>query len=148
MSVFDPRLIDICLEVSDKEDTIRKIARLYKEIGVIQDANLFYSKIMEREKSLSTGIGYGIAVPHLRDETVRELKAGIYLLDREIDYDSLDRKKVKLVVSFAIPAQGGNEYMKILQKVCKFLHDESNRRSVFSCPDRDSLLQTFRSLEK
>jgi len=148
MSVFDHRLVRTSLEVCDKEDTIRKIARLYEEIGTVRDANLFYTRIMEREKSLSTGIGYGIAVPHLRDETVRELKAGIYLLDREIDYDSLDRKRVKLVVSFAIPVQGGNEYMKILQKVCQFLHDENNRRLVFSCTDGDSLLKTFRSLEK
>jgi fructose-specific phosphotransferase system IIA component len=146
MNVIDPNLVKTNFQAANKEDCLRKIAQDYKRAEIITDADFFYHKLMEREKTLSTGIGYGIAIPHLRDESVRQLTIGIYLLDREIEFNSIDLKKVRLIVCFAIPSDSGNRYMKVLQKVSEFFRSESNRESTFRCEDKETLLKIFRRL--
>jgi mannitol/fructose-specific phosphotransferase system IIA component (Ntr-type) len=102
---------------------------------------------LERERVLSTGIGRGVAIPHLRDSSISELRAGIYLLDNEIEFDSLDRKKVKLIICLAVPDKESKGYMKLLQKVSEFFRNETNRLTVYNCMDSDELLKIFRSIE-
>jgi len=147
MSIFHPELVKIDFQVQDKEDCLRAIARSFTDFGLIKNAEHFYEQMMKRERILSTGIGRGIAIPHLRDEAISALKVGIYLLDNEIDFDSLDRNKVKLVICFTIPAEDGNDYMKVLQKVSEFLRNENNRLMVFNCKEREELLNIFRRFE-
>ncbi len=147
MSIFHPELVKIDFHVQNKEDCLRAIARSFADFGLIENTERFYDLMMSRERILSTGIGRGIAIPHMRDEAISTLKVGIYLLDNEIEFDSLDRKKVKLVICFAIPTEVGNDYMKVLQKISEFLRNENNRFEVFNCKEREELLNIFRRLE-
>ncbi|MBW6515497.1 MAG: PTS sugar transporter subunit IIA [Candidatus Cloacimonetes bacterium] len=147
MSLFQPNLIKTNFVAETKADALMTIAQDFQRAGVIEETQDFYQKLLEREEKLSTGIGHGVAIPHLRDASVSQLQIGIYLLDNEIEFDSLDRKKVKLIVCFAIPSNEGNQYMKILQKMSEFLRNESNRSVVYNCKDADELLRIFRSVE-
>ena len=147
MSIFNPELIKVNFKASGKEDCLRSIAKTFAAAGVIKEDQDFYEKLMERELVLSTGIGRGVAIPHLRDSSISELRAGIYLLDNEIDFDSLDRQKVKLILCMAVPEAAGKSYMKLLQKVSEFFRNETNRLMVYNCKDSDELLKIFRSIE-
>ncbi len=144
--VFLPELVKTDFSVENKDDCLRAIASTFREAGVTSDADRFYHEIKERENTLSTGIGHGIAIPHLRDCSVKRFTIGIYLLDREIDFKSLDFRRVKLIICFAIPVNDGKQYMKMLQKVSSFLRSEKNRQTVFRCEDKNVLIKIFRSI--
>ena len=148
MNLFDSELTKINFSVKNKAEALKQIAIDFQRAGIIKDAHDFYLKIMAREQKLSTGIGHGIAIPHLRDESVSKLQIGIYLLDNEIDFESLDKNKVKLILCFAVPSNEGNQYMKVLQKLSEFLRNENSRSVVYNCKDTEDLLRIFRSLEK
>jgi len=65
------RIIDL---VSDnKNDALKELAEVIGTSDIVSDEALFLKKIYEREKLMSTGIGYSIAVPHIRDASLRIL---------------------------------------------------------------------------
>lgn len=163
MGILKEDLVRVHFPATDKKNCLAGIADSFRKMGVIKDTGSFLKKLLQREEKLSTGIGYGIAVPHLRDSVVKKLVAGIYLLDKEIDFDSLDQKRVKLIICFAIPEQsrnnltdknyeqdnrnrGSNEYMRVLQKITRYLHSESNRNTVLGCDNEKELYNIFRRI--
>lgn len=153
MAVFAPGLIFIHPRLrksasgSDKEAYLSDMVEVLREHDFLGKTGHIFSKLMDREKDFSTGIGNHIAIPHIRDEDIKAFKAVIYLLDKEIDFNSLDEKGVKLIILFAVPEKEGNSYMKILGKVSEFLRDPEKRDSIFNTTNRQELYKQFRRLE-
>ncbi len=88
------RIIDI---VSDnKNDALKELAEVIGTSDIVSDEALFLKKIYEREKLMSTGIGYSIAVPHIRDASVQDFVIALGRKAEGLDYESIDNKPVKL----------------------------------------------------
>jgi len=96
----------------------------------VTNKEIFTQKIFEREKSVSTGIGRGIAIPHMRDDSVKDLVIAIGRKKAGIDFKSLDNKPVKLI--FMI---GGNEsqkkdYVSLLSKLTLLLRNKELKNKL------------------
>jgi len=107
------------------------VSDLY-ENEVISDKVGFLNALHARESSLSTGIGNGIAIPHGRHDSVKELKAVVYILADGVDYNALDGYPVNLVFMLAIPPGASSEYMKMLGLISKALQNTDNRDFFFT----------------
>ena len=147
MTLFSSSRVFVGFKAKDKASFLRSAADLFVETKAITDSKLFFTKLLEREALMSTGIGKRIAIPHLRDPLVKDFQAIIYLLDSEIDFNSIDSEKVRLVIVFAIPEDIGDRYMRLLSGISRYLRDSGNRREVFSCSDKNNLLNVFRRIE-
>jgi mannitol/fructose-specific phosphotransferase system IIA component (Ntr-type) len=147
MSVFSIELTNVTFSAIDKYDCLEKIIRSFHEQGFIDDFQPYYDELKTRENKYSTGIGYGIAIPHIRHKSITQLRAAVYLLDNPIDYESVDRVKVRLVVMFVIPDDGMAEYLYVIKKITEFLRSVENREKVFKVSDRNELYKIFRGLE-
>ncbi len=156
MAIFLPELVDIGFEAENKEQCLKKIIDIFSEQGIITDKKKFFEKMKLREEQMSTGIGYNIAIPHIRDDSAALLKGGVFLLKEELDFDSVDEQPVRLIVFLTVPENLDKQitvkddvkiYMKLLAKVTGFLRNEKHRMSVFQCGDREKLYSIFRRLE-
>ncbi|MCL2063936.1 MAG: PTS sugar transporter subunit IIA [Candidatus Cloacimonetes bacterium] len=147
LSVFDINLIKINIRASDKNSLFEMMIDDLYQNGIISEKESFLSAIKLREKELSTGIGYGIAIPHARHEVVKEMKAVIYMLSQELEYGSLDEKPVRIVVMLAIPKIASMEYMKMLGVISKDLHDQKERESLLLCEDKEKILNFFKRMQ-
>ena len=152
MGIFTPDLIVIGWEtdrqsISEKKQCLRSMVNLLADRGVAVQQDKIFDKLMEREEIMSTGIGNKIAIPHIRDDAIRFFKAVIYLLDKEIDFNSIDGKKVRLIICFAVPKDSGASYMKLLSKVSEFLRNPANRSQVFNEKTKEGIYNVFRRLE-
>ncbi|MFA5498124.1 MAG: PTS sugar transporter subunit IIA [Candidatus Cloacimonadia bacterium] len=147
MTVFSRELTGVGLLTSSKVDCLTKIVDEMATAGIISDKDAFLTDLLQRESIYTTGIGLGIAIPHLRAPEITRLRSAVYLLDSEIDYESVDHKGVKLVIMFAIPAKEMNEYLKIIGRVTGFLRVEENRKRVFAIEDKEELYKLFRGFE-
>ena len=80
--------------------------------------------ILARDEIVSTGIGFGIAIPHCRIDSVKRLCMSLGISAGGIDYPSIDDKPVRIVMMIAASAADQNLYLRVLSKVMAFLKKE------------------------
>ena len=131
LNIFDLNLIKTYIDVRDKSGLFEMMVSDLYENNIIADKAGFLNALYARESSLSTGIGNGIAIPHGRHDSVKELKAVVYVLTDGIEYDALDGEPVNLVFMLAIPLKANSEYMKMLGLISKTLQNSDNRDFFF-----------------
>ena len=146
MKIFDINLIKTEVDVTDKKELFEMMVEDLFQQGVISDKHSFLSAILAREAALSTGIGYGIAIPHGRHDDVKEMKAVVYTLSSGIEYDALDGNPVLIVFMLAVPTAATSIYMKMLGAISKALHVEDNRMLFLTSDDPNELFDFLQGI--
>lgn len=80
------------------------------------------ASVRKRESSMSTGIGFGIGIPHASTDLVSEVVGAIGRSRKGVQFDSLDGKPVKLVFLFLIPQGQFQAHVHGLANIAKLLH--------------------------
>ncbi len=147
MSVFSEELIFIHPECAEKRDCLKNMVTVLQNRGYIEEDDDFLQKVLEREDTMTTGIGYGIAIPHGRSKSVRELKILVYILDKAIDFNSIDRQPVQLIFMFAVPLDGKEKYMPVLGAVTTFLRDRDNRKRLIETTSLEEAMEILHEIK-
>ncbi len=115
--------IAIDVEISSKDESLRKIARVAKKSDVLAEITeeQIYNALLEREELGTTGFGGGIAIPHCRIDGISEFVIGIITIPKGVDFNSLDGEKVKIMVFIIAPAGKSNEHIRFLSKISHIL---------------------------
>lgn len=101
------------------------------------------SSLRRREETMSTGIGFGIAIPHASCEAVREVTACFARSKQGIDFESLDGKPVHFIVLFLVPKDQFQTHLRTLAAIAKFLNDPAIRSELALAPDAAAILRVF-----
>lgn len=117
------------LEASSKEDVIRKLVKYGIEINYFdeQHAENMIEALMNRENSMSTGIGSGVAIPHCSISLVSELKVIIGISKKGIDFDSIDKLPVHIFILLIVPKEKFQDHIKTLALIAKTLNQKEER---------------------
>ena len=99
--------------------------------------------LKQREETMSTGIGFGIAIPHASSESVDEVVAAFGRSSHGIEFDALDNAPVKFVVLFIVPKNQFQTHLRTLASIAKFLNDRSVRESLAAAETREQILAVF-----
>jgi len=83
--------------------------------------------VKKREKSMSTGIGFGIGIPHASTDLVGEMVGAIGRSSKGIQFDALDGQPVKLVMLFLVPQGQFQKHLHSLSNLAKLLHKQDFR---------------------
>lgn len=93
-------------------------------------------EVYRRERLMSTGIGRGIAVPHVRLTSVEDIVMAAGVSKRDIvDYESLDGRPVRIILMVAANRDQHAEYLKTLASLCALLREDSFREQILSSQD-------------
>ncbi|MBO8162901.1 MAG: PTS sugar transporter subunit IIA [Brevibacillus sp.] len=125
-SLIKDETILLSLAAVDKKDCIGRMAERLLQAGCITDLPAYVQAVEEREAAGSTGIGFGVAIPHGKSSGVKRPGLAFARLREPIEWDSLDGQPVSLVFMIAVPEhQAGNEHLQILAALSrKLMHDE------------------------
>ncbi len=105
--------------------------RLMQELGAIAETAYGVSHsaaveaLLDRESLGPTGVGHGVALPHARLEGLEHVVGVLVVLDKPIDFDSVDRQPVDLAFALFAPIDAGVEHLKALALVSRALRDTS-----------------------
>jgi fructose-specific phosphotransferase system IIA component len=99
--------------------------------------------IKQREQTMSTGIGFGIAIPHASSDKVDEVVAAFGRSSTGIEFDSLDGQPVFFVVLFVVPKDQFQTHLRTLAAIAKFLNDRTVREELGKAENADQILQVF-----
>jgi len=118
------------LTTSDKNEALRQIYHLLSSAETVKDEAELEKAIFEREDIISTGIGLGIAIPHVRLKSVTGMTVAIGVIKEGIDYNSFDGEPVNIIIMIAAPEDAHREYLSVLAKIALLLKNESIRKSI------------------
>lgn len=101
--------------------------------------------VRKRESSMSTGIGYGIGIPHASTDLIGEVVGAFGRSQQRINFDALDGKPVSLVILLLIPQGQFQKHLHTVANIAKLLHKVEFRLSLEQAPDADAILQIIRN---
>ena len=116
---------------STKRDILTALINNISDAPQVKDREKLEKAIWERESLMSTGIGLGIGIPHIRINSVRDIVVSVAVNKIDIiDYQALDDIPVRIVFMVAAAQNQHAEYLKLLASISKLLKDESFRTKL------------------
>ncbi len=109
------------------------------------DRDVILAALRQREETMSTGIGFGIAIPHASSDRVEKVVAAFGRSPGGIEFDSLDNAPVKFVVLFVVPKDQFQTHLRTLAGIAKFLNDRAVRDRLAAVGTAEEILEIFRS---
>ncbi|MCC6144774.1 MAG: PTS sugar transporter subunit IIA [Candidatus Hydrogenedentes bacterium] len=132
LSVERVRLLDC----AKKDDALNILADALVTAPQVKDATALRREVFEREALRSTGIGFGIGVPHVRLPTVSDLVIAVGVNRRELpDYISLDERPVQIIFMVAARDNQHAHYLKTLAAISSLMKVAGVRESLLAAPD-------------
>ena len=113
----------------------------------VTNREAFRRALFERESIMSTGIGGGVAIPHVRIEEVLRPIIGVGVSPEGIEYDTLDNKPVYIIVLFAMPAGSHKEYLGLLAQVMQSLKKPDFQNRLMACRTPEEVVVVANSEE-
>lgn len=101
--------------------------------------------LKDRENLGTTGIGDGVAIPHGKMDSLKEIVIVAGRSKRGVDFESLDHKPCRIFFLVLAPEHVAGMHLRILAQISRLLSDESFRGSFLDAPDRESLWQILTS---
>jgi mannitol/fructose-specific phosphotransferase system IIA component (Ntr-type) len=108
------------------------------------DRESILASLKQREETMSTGIGFGIAIPHCSSDRIEEVVAAFGRSTNGIEFDALDNAPVKFVVLFIVPKNQFQTHLRTLASIAKFLNDRATRERLAEAKSADEILSIFR----
>ena len=113
-----------------------------------EDRDTVLAALRAREETMSTGIGFGIAIPHASSDRVNEVVAAFGRSSAGIEFDSLDNAPVKFIVLFVVPKDQFQTHLRTLAAIAKFLNDRNVRERLATANSATEILEIFKSPAK
>lgn len=142
--MIDQRLISLNLDVTNKEDAIQKICRMMYDAGKVSDYDQYLNGVKNREAEFATGMGNGIAIPHCKNDCVKEAAFTLVKLKNPVDWGSLDDEPVDYVIMLAAPESSDNVHLKMLSGLAVSLMDDNFRESLKDAADVEQIINIFK----
>ena len=133
------------MAATDRWQAIEEIVNRLVEEGNLDDSvrGEVTAALRHREETMSTGIGFGIAIPHASCDAVQEVIACFGRSKGGIDFESLDGKPVHFIVLFLVPKDQFHTHLRTLAAIAKFLNDPTVRNELAAATDAASILHVF-----
>ena len=111
------------------------------------DMSDFTKALIEREKSMSTGIGNGVAIPHCTTTKVQDIVFILSIVPQGVDFDSIDNQPVKIVILLLVPKNKLTQHIKTLANIAKLMSNENLRNKLLTLKTSESVIKTIKDFE-
>jgi mannitol/fructose-specific phosphotransferase system IIA component (Ntr-type) len=132
------------LRGSTKEQVLTELVDILAVHGKLEDRDLVLRDIFEREKSMSTGMQYGIALPHAKTEGVRDICAAVGIKKGGVEFESMDGEKSRLFIMVVSPKKTSGPHIQFLAAVGAVLNDPVRREQIINATSREEAVRLLR----
>lgn len=145
--ILTEQLVTPHLEASTKEKIIEEMIELVSRSEKVLDKAKVREAVFEREKIMSTGVGYGFAIPHGKTDAVTDIVAAFGISEKPIDYQSLDDQPVRLVFLLVGKDSMVGPHIKLLSRISRLMNKEDFRTKLLETKTAREILETFQQEE-
>jgi PTS system nitrogen regulatory IIA component len=144
--LLTPDRVVVPLSARDKNGVIAELTR-----HLIDHSGGNYSDVLgaveEREAVLSTGIGFGVAIPHARSSAVSRLTLVCGVTRDPVPYDSIDGEPVRLFFLIVGPEASAGQHVKVLSRIARLVRRENLRQQLCEAQTSDEFYQALLDAE-
>jgi PTS system nitrogen regulatory IIA component len=126
------------LKSKTKKQALQDLSQRAAEFAGLTPREIF-DALMQRERLGSTGLGRGIAVPHVKFRTLKSIVCLFARLEEPIDFDSLDNEPVDLIFLLMAPEHASGDHLKALARISRLLRDPDAITSLRAARDAAAL---------
>jgi len=145
LDFFSKENIVLDLESTDKVSCITTLVDLADKSGKILDKDEFLRSLLDREDNGTTGIGKGIAIPHARTNTVKDITISLAISRKGVDYHALDKKPVHIIFLIAAPVSQSTKILILIAKICRFFNSTKFREELLEAKTKDDVINLFKN---
>jgi len=143
----DEGLISFELSSKAKEDVIAELVALAAKSKLVKDKEMLLNDVLEREKLVTTGVGYGVAFPHAKTRSVRGIVIAFGRSKHGIDFDAMDKRPVHLFFMIAAPEDAIGAHLNVMARLSYIMKSEENREKLLDIKSPKELLEMLDSVE-
>src|SRR5258706_4416845 len=125
------------LQATSRWEAIDELIKNLVATGKIKPEHLdaIAAVVKKRESSMSTGIGFGIGIPHASTDLIYEVVGALGRSKKGVNFDALDNQPVNLVMLFLVPQGQFQKHLHTLASIAKLLHNKEFRQALEAAPD-------------
>ena len=144
---FPPELIIVDLQAEDKDEVFEEMADKFCQTTGISSREDVLQALWERETKMSTGIQKGVAIPHGKVSSVKDVRGVLGISKKGIDYDALDDQPVYLVFMLLVPQTDSEEHLMLLKRLADMLHNHKFYSELSAQNNQNNVNDVIRKFE-
>lgn len=145
--ILTPERMRVPLAAGDKRGLITELVGLLAASGAIANQQAVLDAVLKRETERSTGIGYGLAIPHGKSDGCTQLVMAAGKPAQPIEYQSVDGRPVNFIVLLVSPPDQTANHIQALAKISRIMNVEAFRSSIASVGSAQELHDLIRRHE-
>jgi PTS system nitrogen regulatory IIA component len=126
------------MNATSKKHALQELSNIAAERTGL-DAREIFNTLLQRERLGSTGLGRGIAIPHVKLTGLKRIFCLFARLDQPIDYESHDNEPVDLIFLLLAPETAGADHLKALARVARLLREGNVVTKLRQSRDADAI---------
>lgn len=147
LNIIKDETVFLELDAASREECLEVMIGGMEKAGFVIDKNVFLKTVNEREEKGTTGIGFGVAIPHGKSSGIASAGLGFARLVKPVDWNSLDEKPVEIVFLIGVPEkEAGNEHIQILIALSRKLIHEEFRKKLLTVNSTAELYEVLQSI--
>lgn len=132
------------LQTRDKNEALKEICHILSASESIKDTEELEKAVFERERIMSTSIGLGIAIPHVRLKSVADMTMAVGVIKDGIDYEAFDDLPVNIIIMIAAPEGSHREYLSVLARLALLLKNSSLRNGILNAKNAEEIFDILK----
>lgn len=143
----EEELISFDLKNNTKDEIINELVDLTSRSKLVKDRQELYKAVVEREKLVTTGVGYGVAFPHAKTKAVKGIVVAFGRSNPGVDFEAMDRKPVHLFFLIAAPEDAIGAHLNVMARLSYIMKNEKVRERLLKINSPKELLEIIDSVE-
>ncbi len=131
------------IDRKDRYAILEELSEKAMALGNINDREGFIRAVKEREALISTGIGFGVAIPHVKMENLNDFFIISAILKKPADWDSIDHKPVKIAFLIGCPKDRHTDYLKLLAQIMIVVKNNEKRKKLINAGSVEEFLSVI-----
>jgi PTS system nitrogen regulatory IIA component len=145
--LVNDKAISTSLKSTTKKEVIKELVGLLEKAHGLRTGGEILEKVVERESTMSTGIGNGVAIPHGKARSIDTLVASCGISPKGIDFQSVDGVAVRLFILLVSPEELRGPHVRALANISRLLKEESVREHLKKCTSPQEFLEVLKQAE-
>ncbi len=129
-----------------KDGVIEELCDLLCASGKVGSRNKLLADLVNRERKSSTGIGHGVAIPHVRTMNAKEMIMAFARSTEGVEFLAVDGRPVHLLLAVVAPPYDDAQYLKIYKEMATLFQDEEHVREIMEAEDVHQIIKVFRGM--
>jgi PTS system fructose-specific IIC component len=135
------------LQAATKNDVIEELVDLAARSTMVRDKDELLQAVLEREKLVTTGVGYGVAFPHAKTRALKGIVIAFARSENGIDFQAMDKKPVQLFFLIAAPEDAIGAHLNVMARLSFLMKSSKNREKLLAARTASEVFMVLDSVD-